>query len=74
MSKYSSECSCGSAKEKKAERCARCSNIRNSPHKSKLPPDEKILLMLPKESAPKVAKKLGVSLTTIKNIKLKYKE
>ncbi len=71
MSKYESKCSCGAAKEKKAKKCGRCSNISNSPYK-RLPPDDVILVMLTKKSAAKVAKELGVSITSIKNIKLKY--
>lgn len=71
MSKYESTCSCGAAKEKKAKKCARCSNRANSPHK-KLPPDDVILLMLTKKSAAQVARELGVSLHSIRNVKLKY--
>ena len=72
MSKYESNCACGKVKEKKAKKCARCSNIENSPSKKKLPTDDVVLLMLTKKSAAQVARDLGVSLTTIRNIKLKY--
>lgn len=72
MSKYESKCACGNAKEKKAKKCARCSNIANSPTNKKIPSDQTVLRMLEKKSAAQVARELEVSITTIKNIKLKY--
>lgn len=72
MSKYESNCSCGATKEKRAKKCARCSNKANSPYRPKPVPDEQVLLMLTKKSAAQVARELGISITTVKNIKLKY--
>lgn len=74
MKRFEKSCECGSAISKNANQCKRCSNIKNSPFgKKSLPPDEQILLMLTKGSAESVAKKLGVSVNTIRHIKLKYK-
>lgn len=73
MSKYESNCACGAVKEKKAKKCARCSNIANSPTNKKIPSDQTVLRMLEKKSAAQVARELEVSITTIKNIKLRNK-
>lgn len=72
MTKYESNCACGAVKGKKAKKCARCSNIANSPTNKKIPSDQTVLRMLEKNSAAQVARDLEVSITIIKNIKLKY--
>lgn len=69
---YVNKCKCGKIIGKDANKCQRCSGIENNSNKRKLPSDAVIMNMLETDSIAKVAKKLGVSVTTIKKIKLKY--
>lgn len=74
MTKYGNSCEiCRTAIGKKAKRCQKHSGMLDGPITNKLPSDQEILRMVEKTSQAQVAKKLGVSITTIKKIMLKYR-
>lgn len=71
---YVNKCKCGKVIGKDANKCQRCAGIDNNPQKRKLPSDATIMKMLETKSVAKVAKELGVNVTTINKIKLKYRK
>lgn len=75
MKNYGNSCKiCGTTISKKAKKCQKHSGMLDGPITNKLPSDQEILRMVEKTSQAQVAKKLGVNITTIKKIMLKYRK
>lgn len=72
VEKKYNRCACGETINKGSKQCRKCRGQSGSTANKNLPSDSKVLKMLETKSVAKVAKELGVSETTIKQIKLKY--
>lgn len=57
---------------KRAKRCKRCAGIRNNPTKVNWPDQAVLLRMVEKDGYRKVAKQLGVSITSVRKRVGKY--
>ena len=72
VEKRYNRCACGETINKNSKQCRECTG-KSGPTASKpLPSDREIIKKVNKTSAPKVAAEYKVSVTTIKNILLRY--